>query len=130
MVVEAEIRKTYRIKAKESPGIPAGHGRYLVTAEVVRLISGRDALPSRINYLVDVPFDSRGKLPKLKNELALLFLKRGPSPGQMVLTGPHSQIARTEEAARTNRRSEEHTSALQSLMRTSYAVFCLKKKTT
>src|SRR3546814_8346526 len=28
----------------------------------------------------------------------------------------------------TNRRSEEHTSELQSLMRTSYAVFCLKKK--
>src|SRR3546814_4781872 len=27
-------------------------------------------------------------------------------------------------------RSEEHTSALQSLMRTSYAVFCLKKKNT
>src|SRR3546814_4660219 len=26
-------------------------------------------------------------------------------------------------------RSEEHTSELQSLMRTSYAVFCLKKKT-
>src|SRR3546814_3225082 len=31
---------------------------------------------------------------------------------------------RTEQAAR----SEEHTSELQSLMRTSYAVFCLKKK--
>src|SRR3546814_2615022 len=29
-----------------------------------------------------------------------------------------------------NRRSEEHTSELQSLMRISYAVFCLKKKTT
>src|SRR3546814_6795757 len=28
------------------------------------------------------------------------------------------------------RRSEEHTSGLQSLMRISYAVFCLKKKTT
>src|SRR3546814_2787875 len=27
-------------------------------------------------------------------------------------------------------RSEEHTSELQSLMRTSYAAFCLKKKTT
>src|SRR3546814_6529042 len=27
-------------------------------------------------------------------------------------------------------RSDEHTSELQSLMRTSYAVFCLKKKTT
>src|SRR3546814_7193308 len=31
-------------------------------------------------------------------------------------------------AARTHR-SEEHTSELQSLMRNSYAVFCLKKKT-
>src|SRR3546814_10901573 len=28
----------------------------------------------------------------------------------------------------STRRSEEHTSELQSLMRTSYAVFCLKKK--
>src|SRR3546814_8459323 len=30
----------------------------------------------------------------------------------------------------TDIRSEEHTSELQSLMRSSYAVFCLKKKTT
>src|SRR3546814_8771518 len=32
-------------------------------------------------------------------------------------------------ATRPLRRSEEHTSELQSLMRISYAVFCLKKKT-
>src|SRR3546814_8059080 len=31
-------------------------------------------------------------------------------------------------ASRPDRRSEEHTSELQSLMRISYAVFCLKKK--
>src|SRR3546814_4377323 len=34
-----------------------------------------------------------------------------------------------EEAFRLESRSEEHTSELQSLMRISYAVFCLKKKT-
>src|SRR3546814_10824978 len=33
-------------------------------------------------------------------------------------------------AIRAARRSEEHTSELQSLMRISYAVFCLKKKNT
>src|SRR3546814_4378443 len=60
--------------------------------------------------------------------------------------GRHSQIARSTllllllllwksrpEAAGTRRsygRSEEHTSELQSLMRISYAVFCLKKKHT
>src|SRR3546814_2339102 len=36
----------------------------------------------------------------------------------------------TKQASRPHCRSEEHTSELQSLMRISYAVFCLKKKTT
>src|SRR3546814_6692123 len=36
----------------------------------------------------------------------------------------------TNTSSRPGRRSEEHTSELQSLMRISYAVFCLKKKTT
>src|SRR3546814_6859666 len=34
-----------------------------------------------------------------------------------------------ERSGKYRLRSEEHTSELQSLMRTSYAVFCLKKKT-
>src|SRR3546814_1531923 len=38
----------------------------------------------------------------------------------------HHQGLKLTEAGRT--RSEEHTSELQSLMRISYAVFCLKKK--
>src|SRR3546814_4265913 len=36
----------------------------------------------------------------------------------------------TMRTASQHRRSEEHTSELQSLMRISYAVICLKKKTT
>src|SRR3546814_14220723 len=39
-------------------------------------------------------------------------------------------VLEQRERCRTGRgRSEEHTSELQSLMRISYAVFCLKKKT-
>src|SRR3546814_7105523 len=37
-------------------------------------------------------------------------------------------LAKTSQAIRAKARSEEHTSELQSLMRISYAVFCLKKK--
>src|SRR3546814_9690147 len=37
--------------------------------------------------------------------------------------------AMVDKSARTGRRSEEHTSELQSLMRISYAVFCLKTTT-
>src|SRR3546814_17974392 len=40
----------------------------------------------------------------------------------------HQTSAATAEAPCRCRRSEEHTSELQSLMRISYAVFCLKKK--
>src|SRR3546814_5837990 len=39
-------------------------------------------------------------------------------------------VAQGSLGAVHSRRSEEHTSELQSLMRISYAVFCLKKKTT
>src|SRR3546814_4080400 len=41
----------------------------------------------------------------------------------------HEQAA-VHAADAYSRRSEEHTSELQSLMRSSYAVFCLKKKKT
>src|SRR3546814_7236342 len=45
--------------------------------------------------------------------------------------GQREALLRRDRAAccRSVRRSEEHTSELQSLMRISYAVFCLKKKT-
>src|SRR3546814_9468810 len=44
---------------------------------------------------------------------------------------PDAEVRRAKRVEiRTRRRSEEHTSELQSLMRISYAVFCLKKKTT
>src|SRR3546814_17736401 len=64
---------------------------------------------------------------------------RGASPGgrrhqlrddrrigtERLPTPPHAPAPRNDLLSR----SEEHTSELQSLMRISYAVFCLKKKT-
>src|SRR3546814_3314065 len=66
--------------------------------------------------------------------------KRGGRPlierwGRFVLIGPGELDAADRFFARWGSiavligRSEEHTSELQSLMRLSYAVFCLKKKT-
>src|SRR3546814_1455129 len=55
-----------------------------------------------------------------------------PVPGVGAVTGKcrSSAVRRSPSARATarSRRSEEHTSELQSLMRISYAVFCLKKK--
>src|SRR3546814_471928 len=46
------------------------------------------------------------------------------------LNGTAARRAGTGPSLQWNNRSEEHTSELQSLMRISYAVFCLKKKKT
>src|SRR3546814_1624468 len=48
----------------------------------------------------------------------MILFKNGEPVATKVGAGPKSQI---------KRRSEEHTSELQSLMRTSYAVLCLKQ---
>src|SRR3546814_6602453 len=45
------------------------------------------------------------------------------------MTGMKRLVKSSADANRSQQRSEEHTSELQSLMRISYAVFCLKKKT-
>src|SRR3546814_1489373 len=52
--------------------------------------------------------------------------KARPDPGEA--GGGREQREEDLGAQRENPRSEEHTSELQSLMRISYAVFCLKKK--
>src|SRR3546814_1727101 len=49
--------------------------------------------------------------------------------GAAVVNVPRQRAEALPEAGGSAGRSEEHTSELQSLMRISYAVFCLKKKT-
>ena len=53
---------------------------------------------------------------------------RLPRAGREELGPPASRVRGSAEGGARRRRSEEHTSELQSLRRISYAVFCLKKK--
>src|SRR3546814_3069282 len=73
-----------------------------------------------------------------RSEEALALLARSRNPvAQVVAQAIQGRqrrelpeaVVREEVLRSGNERSEEHTSELQSLMRISYAVFCLKKKT-
>src|SRR3546814_1409830 len=57
-----------------------------------------------------------------------LELGRWAWPGRGTRGSPAAARASRRSPPAPPRRSEEHTSELQSLMRISYAVFCLKKK--
>src|SRR3546814_10085764 len=59
---------------------------------------------------------------QLEADLGCALFRRGPRG--LELTGDGAAYL----PALSDARSEEHTSGLQSLMRNSYAVFCLKKK--
>src|SRR3546814_2394315 len=72
------------------------------------------AVNDRDRQLLTGPPVGDGAVPRRERSIDLGFI---PSLGM-------SNIAKAEII-----RSEEHTSELQSLMRISYAVFCLKKKT-
>src|SRR3546814_2336094 len=66
-----------------------------------------------------VATDLKREIPTLKH-----FVTLSPLPGFSTWLGVHDPALAQEAEGR----SEEHTSELQSLMRISYAVFCLKKK--
>src|SRR3546814_5812242 len=66
--------------------------------------------------------DAKSLMARLPAEQALAKGKSMDDAAEQVSFG-YEQVSREEKT-----RSEEHTSELQSLMRSSYAVFCLKKK--
>src|SRR3546814_4100291 len=65
----------------------------------------------------------------VEDEIGVFLAGRGVAHRVEQMLPQSFPCYRLEESSRQYFRSEEHTSELQSLMRISYAVFCLKKKT-
>src|SRR3546814_10564076 len=65
-------------------------------------------------------------VPLIPAAMEALEAMRTPQAGPYLFTVTGGETAATNSTVR-DARSEEHTSELQSLMRISYAVFCLKK---
>src|SRR3546814_9400778 len=76
-----------------------------------RITTGATGEWNRVRQIVEVP---------VGNVLARPFLQRFVARRRLI---------QRRSCSAAEARSEEHTSELQSLMRISYAVFCLKKKT-
>src|SRR3546814_2582021 len=107
--------------AAREHGVHGCGGRAIAVAEDMRPFKKGVARDHRVELL--------GRLEEI---IAPFHLARPLGPGggrnrhfDILVSGEHG--ARKRGLARPAR-SEEHTSELQSLMRNSYAVFCLKKK--
>src|SRR3546814_7011842 len=95
--------------------------------------------PSRIFLLMDYQLPFRVRIPagfratiggvphryETTTSSELIFVSEDTNRANVI---PHHEYWERHSKGEIKERSEEHTSELQSIMRISYAVFCLKKK--
>src|SRR3546814_9939049 len=70
----------------------------------------------------------KARMAELEREKAEITARLAEAPVGIPYVHPGIAEIYKRKVAKLTERSEEHTSELQSLMRISYAVFCLKKK--
>ncbi|WP_234036177.1 hypothetical protein [Porphyrobacter sp. YT40] len=98
LVIRAQIRRQTTLKPERAPDVAPGFARLYVEAQTIALIAGRSSVGGTLAYLVDVPLDAKGKVPKLKKQDFVLFARSVPGrAGQLQLVSPTAQLAYTPE---------------------------------
>ncbi|WDA42055.1 hypothetical protein [Erythrobacter sp. BLCC-B19] len=93
LVIRVQIRAATALKPERAPGLAPGFARLYVEAQTVALIAGRSSIGGALNYVVDVPLDAKGKVPKLKKREFLLFARAVPGrAGSVQLVSKQGQL--------------------------------------
>ncbi len=89
LVVRAMPRKIARLEPARAPGLKPGTARLYIEAKTQALVAGRAPLGEALRFLVDVPLDTKSKLPKLKKKSMVLFARAVPGhAGELQLVAP------------------------------------------
>ena len=91
VIVRAVISRSDRLSAKDSPGLPAGRARLLITAAVDAAIVAPGAIPASLSWLWDAPLDARGRPPKPKGATILAWLTIPTADGKTQLVSGSAQ---------------------------------------
>jgi hypothetical protein len=99
VVADVVVARATRLKPAQAPGVAAGFARFYVEGDVQALVRGAEGLPGHVSWLVDLPLDARGRVPKLakKTRLLLLATTAGARPGEIRLIAPYAQFGWTAE---------------------------------
>lgn len=93
MVLRAQIRQQIALEPERAAGVAPGFARLYIEAQTISLIAGTSGVGEQLRYLVDVPLEARGKVPRLKKQEVLLFARSVPGrPGELQLVGESGQI--------------------------------------
>ena len=93
LVIRVQIRAQTALKPERAPGLAPGFARLYIQADTLALIAGRSTVGGSVAYLVDVPLDAKGKVPKLKKREFVLFARSVPGrAGEVQLVAPAAQL--------------------------------------
>lgn len=91
LIIDVTVRSAQKVASEQAIGVPATLQRLLIDGDVMALIRGQGGVASRVRFLLDVPKDTKGKVPKLKKQR--LFLFGSPvagRPGEIRLSRPNA----------------------------------------
>ena len=93
LIVDATIKNLRKIAPEQAVGVPPTLQRVLVEADISALIRGQEGVTPRVRFLLDVPKDPKGKLPKLKKQRLFLLGSTVPGrPGEIRLSRPNALV--------------------------------------
>ena len=102
LVAHVQIQNAKPLKGALAQGTPAGYQRLLIQAKVIALLKAPDSQAARLEYLIDVPVDSRGRFAKLKKVESLIFARPIRS-GEIQLIAPDAWVTWSEDYGQTVR---------------------------
>jgi hypothetical protein len=105
VAAHVRLRRALPLKGVDAVGVPPGHTRFFIEADVVALIRGEAGMPSQVRYLADIPGGAGGGPPRLqKRSEWLIFGRTVPGrPGELQLSAPDAQLAYSAPVANGTR---------------------------
>ncbi len=73
LIIDVTVRKAAKVAPEQALGVPTSLQRMLIEADVMALIRGEGGIADRVRFVLDVPKDAKGKVPKLKKQRLFLF---------------------------------------------------------
>jgi hypothetical protein len=93
LIVDATVRSVKAIPPEQAAGVPADLQRTLVEVDVTALIRGQGGVAPRVRFVLDMPRDAKGKIPKLKKQrMFILGSMVSGRPDEIRLSRPNSLI--------------------------------------
>ena len=93
LIIDVSIKNLQKVAPEQADGVPVTMQRMLVEADVLALIRGQGGITPRVRFVLDVPKDAKGKIPKLKKQrMFVLGSTVAGRVGEVRLARPHSLI--------------------------------------